>query len=80
MDIGETIPAGAVYVGMIMAFGVWVELICKGIAVTESVRYCSIVWVGKPDPPDRLQAERTATSEMDIARSLNVFNFAFVCK
>jgi hypothetical protein len=28
--------------------------------------------------PDRLQAERTAISERDIDRSLNVFNFSFV--
>jgi hypothetical protein len=34
--------------------------------------------VGEPDLPGRVQAARAATSERDIGRSLNVFNFAFM--
>jgi hypothetical protein len=76
VDIGETVTAGAVYVGTI-AIGVW-EGACKVIVATEPAEFWLVNWIGRLDLPGRLQAERTATSEMDIDRSLNVFNFTFV--
>jgi hypothetical protein len=76
VDIGETVTAGAVYVGTI-AIGVW-EGACNVIVATEPAEFWLVNWTGRLDLPGRLQAERTATSEMDIDRSLNVFNFASV--
>jgi len=77
VDIGEAIPSGAVDVGVLIAISVWVGLTCKVIVATEPTGFWSVIWVGEPDLPGRLQAERTAASERDIDRSLNAFNFAF---
>jgi hypothetical protein len=43
---------------------------------TATTGFRSVIWVGEPDLPGRLQAERTAASERDIDRSLNIFNAA----
>lgn len=78
MDIGEAGPVGVSYVGMTTA--VWVRALpsCKVFTTTKPVRFWLIVWVDMPGATDRLQAERTVTSERNMERNLNVFNFAFV--
>ena len=78
MVIGEAITAGAVSVGEMIVNWVCVGLNCKFIVATESTGFWSVVWVGEPDITAKLHAERTATSERDIDRSLNVFNCAFI--
>ena len=78
MDIGDAITTGTVYTGGIIAILVWVGLTCNVIVATEPAGFWSVVWFGELDMPSRLQAERTATSERDIDRSLKFFNFAFV--
>ena len=78
MVIGEAIPVGAVSVGVMIVNWVCVGLDCKFIVATEPARLWSVAWMGKPDLTARLHAERTATSERDIDRSLNVFNCAFI--
>jgi len=72
VDIGEAITISAVYVGAMITVSVWVGL--KVIAGTDPTGF----WVGELDLLGRLQAEKTAISERDIDRSLNVFNFAFM--
>ena len=78
MDMGEATTVGMV-VGVV-PIAVWsrVGLTCKLFVATEPTGFWPVVWVGEPDMPGRLQAARTATSERDIERSLNVFNFAFM--
>jgi hypothetical protein len=78
VEIGDAITAGTVDIGVAIAIWVWIGLTCEVIVATASTGFWSVVWVGKLDMPGRLQAERTATSERYIDRSLNVFNFAFV--
>ena len=74
VDIGETITVGAVFVEIRIASWVWVESTCE----TEPTGFWSVFGVGELDMPERLQAERTATSERDIDRSVRFFNFAFM--
>jgi hypothetical protein len=78
VDIGDAITTGTVYVGVMIAIWVWMGLTCEVIVATEPAGFWSVVWFGELDTPGRLQAERTATSEKYIDRSLNDFNFAFV--
>jgi hypothetical protein len=78
VGIGEAITIGGVFVSAIITIWVWMGLTCEVIVATEPAGFWSVVWFGEPDMPGRLQAERTATSERYINRSLNVFNFAFV--
>jgi hypothetical protein len=47
------------------------------IATIVPTRFWSIIWVGEPALLGRLHAERVVTSERDINRYLNVFNFSF---
>jgi hypothetical protein len=77
VDIGVAITTGTVYVGGIIAIWVWMGLTCEGKVATEPAGFWLVVWFGELDMPSRLQAERTATSERDIDRSLKIFNFAF---
>jgi hypothetical protein len=68
---------GVVWLGAMIAVSVWVGLI-KAIAATVPAIFWSVVWVGVSSLLGRLQDERMVTSEMDINRSLNVFNFSFM--
>jgi hypothetical protein len=72
------ITIGEVYVGVIVTISVRVGVSCKVMVAMEPTRFWSVVCVGEPDLLGRLQAERTATSERDIDRNLDVFNFAFL--
>jgi len=78
VDIGEAITTGTVFAGVMIAIWVWIGLTCEVRVATDPAGFWSVVWFGEPDMPGRVQAERTATSERYIDRSLNVFNFAFV--
>jgi hypothetical protein len=60
-----------------IAVSVW-EGLTKAIAETVLAIFWSVVWVGEPELLGRLQDERIATSEREINRNLNVFNFAFM--
>lgn len=73
--MGEAATVSAIRVGVML----WacVGLTCRVIVTTEPTGFWSVVWVGKPELPGRLQEERIITSERNIDRSLNVFNFAF---
>ena len=76
MGLGEAVTVSAIRVGVML----WacVGLTCRVIVATEPAEFWSVVWVGKPELPGRLQEERIITSERNIDRSLNVFNFAFM--
>jgi hypothetical protein len=77
VNIGEAVTISGVFVGMIVV-SVWVELTCKVFVATEPTGFLPVMGVGELDLPGRLQAERKATSAMDIERNLDVFNFAFI--
>ncbi len=75
---GEAISVGTVFVSAMIAIWVWVEWTCEVIVATETAGFWPVIWVGELELPGRLQAERAATNERDIDRSLNIFNFAFM--
>lgn len=78
MDTGEAVTIDEILVGVVLAFRVCVNKAFKVIVAAEPNGTWSVIWVGLPEIPGRLQAESTAASDKDSERSFNVFNFALV--
>lgn len=80
VGVGEAVVIVMVDKGAVAIILVCVKLACMVIATIVPTRFWSIIWVGEPVLPGRLQDERMVTSERDINRSLNVFIFAFMLR
>lgn len=78
VDIGEAVTIDEIFVGVIIAFWVCVSKAFKVIVEAEPNGPWSVIWVGVPEIPGRLQEESTRASEKDIVRSLIVFNFSLM--
>ena len=80
VGVGEAVAMVMIDKGAVAIILVCVGLACMVIATIVPTRFWSIIWVGEPALPSRLQDERMVTSERDINRSLNVFIFAFMLR
>ena len=75
---GEAAASVMVDKGALAIIFVRVGWVCMVIATIVPTWSWSTVGVGEPALPGRLHAERVVTSERDINRYLNVFNFSFM--
>jgi hypothetical protein len=78
VDTGEAVTFDEIFVGVTLASWVCVRKAVKVMVAAEPNWPWTVVWIGLPDIPGRLQAEIKAASKKDSDKSFNVFNFALM--